>query len=156
MKVKKNLGKILILLVVFLLLILFLNSYFFWQKNYQNRIYPNIKIGEIDLSGKAFAEAREIISRQTKTIETAGLKFQHDSKEANIAASIFSFDSDLSYPALAYEVDSTVLQAFGGSLNRSFFHYLINKLNAKKQKNIKAIYNLDQEKIKTLLNSFNL
>ncbi len=151
MKVKKNLGKILILLVVFLLLILFLNSYFFWQKNYQNRIYPNIKIGEIDLSGKAFAEAREIISRQTKTIETAGLKFQHDSKEANIAASIFSFDSDLSYPALAYEVDSTVLQAFGGSLNRSFFHYLINKLNAKKQKNIKAIYNLDQEKIKTLL-----
>jgi len=151
MKVKKSLGKTIILLVIFLLLVLILNSYFSWQKNYQNRIYPNTKLGELDLSGKTFAEAQKLINNQAKSVETTGLRFQHDDKEITIASSVFSFDSDLSYPALAYEVDKTVLQAFGGNLNRSFVQYLIAKLQSKKEKNIKAIYNLDTQKIEGLL-----
>jgi len=151
MKTKKNIGKILILLVVFLLLTFGLKSYSHWQTNYRGRIYPNTKIGNINLSGKTFSEAREIISLQAKYIETSGLKFQYNDKETTITSSVSSFDSDLSYPAFTYEIDQTVLAAFYGEPNRSFVHYLIYKLKSNKPRDITAIYNLDYHKIETLL-----
>lgn len=151
MSKKKRTGIIIITAAVFLLAIFVLNSYFFWQGNYHDRIYPGVALNTLDLSGKTFDEAKEVIGRQTKKIEASGLTFRSGNKIENIAASVASFDADLSYPAIIFDVEETAREAFGDTLGRSFGYYLLNKLQFKKHRQIKAVYSLDETKIKKQL-----
>jgi vancomycin resistance protein YoaR len=151
MSKKKRLGIGLIALAVFLLAILTLNSYTFWYKNYRDRVYPGVSVSNLNLGGKTLDQARETLSGETKKIETAGLVFQTGAKQVNIAATVASFDADLSYPAIAFDIEETLKNIFADRLNNSFTYYLLTKLQPKKNKQVKINYSLDEEKIKTQL-----
>jgi vancomycin resistance protein YoaR len=151
MKTKKWAIKSLLVLVVFLLLGLILKSFFNWRDNYQGKIYPGVKIGSLDLSGKSAAEAQELINEKTSNIINSGLIFSYNHKSTTIDASVSSFDADLSYPALTFDVDNTVKQALALSQNMNYFNYLLFRLEPQNKKIIKPIYTLDEERIKPLL-----
>jgi len=151
MKTKKWAIKSLLVLVVFLLLGLTLKSFFNWRNNYQDKIYPGVKIGSLDLSGKSATEAQEIINEKTSNIINSGLIFNYNDKSITIDASVSSFDADLSYPALTFDVENTVKQALVYSQNSNYFGYLLFKIKPQAGKIIKPIYVLDEERIKPLL-----
>ena len=151
MKTKKWAIKSLLVLVVFLLLALLLKSFLNWRNNYQGKIYPGIKIGSLDLSGKTTSEAQELINEKTSAIINSGLVFDYNGKSAAIEAAISSFDTDLAYPSLTFDVESCVSQALAYSNHDNYFNYLAFKLKPTSQKIIKPIYSLDEERIKPLL-----
>lgn len=151
MKAKKRVGIAIIILVVFLLLAGAFAYYWSWRQNYQNRIYPNIKLGDLNLGGKTLEEAEAAITAKKEKIETAGLKLQYGNKQTAITAIVASFDSDLSYPAFSYNVEETASRALGNRLERTFLNYLWRSLRPKSPLEITAVYDLNEEKIKSLV-----
>lgn len=151
MKTKKLVITSLSVLAVFLLVALILINFFDWKNNYQNKIYPGVKIGSIDLSGKSAAEAQQIINERTANIINSGLIFSYNNKSTTIDPSVSSFDADLSYPVLTFDVENTVNQALALSQNSNYFDYLVFRMAPQSKKNIKAVYTLDEERIKPLL-----
>ncbi|MFA5131576.1 MAG: VanW family protein [Patescibacteria group bacterium] len=151
MKIKKWALKSLIFLVVFLLLGTIAILYINWHNNYRGRIYPGIRVGSLDLSGKTAAEATNILNQKTSELVSAGLTFRANNKNITINTDITSFDSDLSYPALYFNVEDTVNKAVTLSSPDNFGYYLLFRLRPRSQRLLIPFYTLDPEKIKTLL-----
>ena len=151
MKTKKWAIKSLLVLVVFLLFVGIFAFYFNWRNNFSNRIYPGVKIGDIDLSGKTPAEAQTLITDRTESIINTGLIFQSGNKNVSLDTDMSSFDADLSFPALVFDVDRTVNQALALGQPKNFFNYLLFRLKSGSQKTIAPVYTLDETKIKKLL-----
>lgn len=138
-------------MVVFLLFVGIFAFYFNWRNNFSNRIYPGVKIGDIDLSGKTPAEAQTLITDRTESIINTGLIFQSGNKNVSLDTDMSSFDADLSFPALVFDVDRTVNQALALGQPKNFFNYLLFRLKSGSQKTIAPVYTLDETKIKKLL-----
>ncbi|MEI6529273.1 MAG: VanW family protein [Candidatus Falkowbacteria bacterium] len=151
MKTKKWLIKSLLLLVVFLLLAGTTFSYLRWKNNYSDHIYPGVKIGDINLSNKSSVEAQALINERTEKIINTGLVFQYENKNVSIDTNISSFDADLSFPALIFDIDQTLNRAKNVGEKKTFVNYLLFKLQGADKKLIKPIYTLDETKIKNLL-----
>ena len=151
MKTKKWAIILFIALAVFLLFGLTISAYLDWKNNYQDRIYPGISLGSIDLSGKTSAEVISLLTNKTDAITTAGYSFQYGNKKVSIDLSNQSIDADLSYPVLVFDVDSTTKQALSYGEPKTFLNYLLFKLKTGEQKKIKAIYTLDEQKLISLL-----
>lgn len=152
MKTKKWAIKSLLVLVVFLLILFSLFCYFDWHKNYRGRIYPGIKINTLNLSGKTPEEAQTLLNENFSLITEAGFLFQSGNKKITIESLQSSFDSDLAYPALIFNVQETVDRALAKSEPETFGGYLLFKLKSKQQKIIKPVYLLDEQKLKEILN----
>lgn len=151
MKNKKWAIKSLIILVVFLLAAFFFTSFRNWQNNYRGKIYPGITVGNIDLSGKTAAEAENIIGKKAAEITDSGLTFVYNGKAKTIGASVSSFDTDLSYPSLIFDVKETVARAQTQTKNDSYFGYLAFTLAPKEKKILSPVYLLDEARLKPLL-----
>jgi len=151
MKNKKLAIKSLLILVVFLLMAGLLVDYLTWQNNYRNRIYPGVKLGTLDLSGKSANEALEILNKETNALTDSGLTFQYGNKKITIDSAISAFDTDLSYPSLIFNNEATVKNAFSLGRPENFWNYFIFRFKTKRQKIIKPNYTLDTQKIQSLL-----
>lgn len=151
MKTKKWVLISLFVLVFFLLLSSLFLSYFDWKNNYFGHIYPGIKIGSLDISGKTPAEVSALLNTTTTAIMNSGLTFQYNNKKLTIDSTLSSFDSDLSYPSLVFNIQSSVEQAMNASQPQTFLSYIYFKIRPKSKKTIKPVYTLDEQKIKTLL-----
>ena len=153
MKVHKNLALIIILSALFVLLIILGALYLNWQNNYNNTVYPGVKIGKINLEKLTFSQAEELIKAQTEKIQEDGFKIKNGEKIINISTEIFSFDSDLSAPTLSFNYLETAQAAYGEKTDRTFIKYLLSILKLSGSTNIKMGYDLDENKLKDLLNS---
>jgi len=151
MKNKKLAIKSLLILVVFLLMAGLLIDYLTWQNNYRSRIYPGVKLGSLDLSGKSTNEALEILNKKTTALTEAGLSFQYGNKKITLDSAISSFDTDLSYPSLIFDNEITIKEALALGRPENFWNYFIFRFKAKEQKTIKPSYVLDMPKIQKLL-----
>jgi len=148
---KRHPGRTIVLMMVFLLLIILIGNYTVWDKKYNNRVYPNVMLGDVDLSGKNFAEAKEVISEKIKALEKEGLRFIHNEKETTIASVVSSFDSDLSSPTLFFDINKTTAQAFNNKAKQSFWEYIKHKFKDQEERRVFAVYTLDEEKIREIL-----
>lgn len=146
-------GRTIAALMVFLFLTFLVGNYIFWEKNYSHHVYPGVHLGDLDLSGLSFEETKEVISQKTKEIEKTGIVFKHEDKKVVIDSTVSSFDSDLSYPFLVFDVNKTAAKAFHNKVNQSFVEYLIYKLQPKESKGITSVYSLDQKKMIELLSA---
>jgi vancomycin resistance protein YoaR len=151
MKAVNRTVKIISISAVSILTVFFIGTYLIWNNNYRGRVYPGVKIGDLDLGGKTLAEAGDLISQRVKLIETAGLKFQDNKKSVILTANTASFDSDLSISALSFETENTALAAYQGKTNKSFFDYLFSLIKPKSQKEARAAYLINQGVIKSFL-----
>ena len=125
-----------------------------FQKKYDNKIFPGIKLGNLDLGGKTRDEAKKIINEKIDQIGQNGIKFKYNSQETTITPSIFSFDADLAYQIITFNPDQTVEEIFSFGRNKSLFGNLRNRLSAfifKKSANI--IYTANEEEITRILKS---
>ena len=148
MKHKKWAIKSLFILVIFLLLAGIVYSYLDWRNNYRDHIYPGITVGSLDMSGLSPSDAQDLLNKKTSKIVNDGFVFQYGNKKVSINSSVSSFDADLSYPALIFDVDGTINQALAYGQPKNFLNYVIFRLKSKNNKIVKPIYNLDEQKIK--------
>ncbi len=151
MTVKKGLIVSSVALVVFLLLIFLAANYVDWRKNYADRVYPGLRVGDLALGGQTATAAKDLIATQAQKIENDGLTFRYNGQTALLSAAIFSFDSDLSYPALSYDAAATVEKAWGEKNERTFWYFLRLRLHLKKAPSVNAVYSLNTDKIKSFL-----
>lgn len=152
MKAKNRAIKMLLILGAFLLLTGLIIGYFNWRQKYRHHIYPGVKVGEINLSGKTHDEALEIIGNQVSIISGEGLKFESGNKQVSLESQVSSFDSDLAYPALIFDVNETVERAFQAVKRDNFINFLIFKLRPQKARMVTAAYSLDENRLKEALN----
>jgi len=149
MKHKKLAIKSLFILVIFLLIAVIVYYYLDWKNNYRDNIYPGVTVGSLDLSGLSINDAQDLLNKKTSKIVNDGFTFQYGNKKASINASISSFDADLSYPALIFDVDGMINQALAYGQPKNFFNYIIFRLKPQSDKIVKPIYTLDEQKIKS-------
>lgn len=154
MKLHKRSSLIIFIAAFFLLLIIaFVSLYLNWKNNYQNKIYPGASLGKISLEKLTFNEAEETIKTQSKKIQEVGFKIKNADKIINISTDVFSFDADLSSPVLTFNYLETAQAAYGGQSDRTFFKYLLHVFKIAPSAKIRMIYNLDENKLKDLLNT---
>lgn len=148
-------NKTIILSVVFLFLIVSIGyiTYLYtdWVSNYRNRIYPGIRIGQINLQGLTLSEAEEIITQQTDLVSNNGINLAYSDKRV-ILPSIVALNTDISFPIFVFDVDHTISKISDASPKDSFFSYLTNSLfSAFRDKNIAMSYSFDEERAKSFI-----
>lgn len=151
MKSRPWLTKIIIISALVLTASFFIIHYLIWNNSYRGRIYPGIKIGDYDLSKKTLDETKDYFTKRFKEIESSGLQFQYNGKALPLNLSAVSFDSDLSYSTLSFDLEATTLAAYGGPETRTFTKYLLHIFSPNKDKQVKAIYVLNDEAVKSFL-----
>lgn len=120
-----------------LILILFASSFVLAYK-YQNKIYPNIYIDNINLGGLDKEQAQNIVSGKFNQNYKTGFKFIYENEERIIA------NDDI----LKIEVEPMIEEAFKQGRNDNWFFNNLNLINALVKKNkIPLQYYLDQFKL---------
>ncbi|MDD5032331.1 MAG: VanW family protein [Patescibacteria group bacterium] len=138
--------------VFFILLIIISLSFFILERKYEGKIYPGIKVGDINLSGLTKERAEEILSEKISELNQAGLKFKYADSQTTIAPTIASFESDLAYQIVSFDPKKTSDEIFSYGRNRDFFHNLGDKITALFfGKPAGIIYNLNEEEIRKIL-----
>jgi vancomycin resistance protein YoaR len=140
-------------LVFFILIVFFVGNYVVWNQSYQDRIYPGVRVGDLNLGGLSLSEAEQAIKDKTQKIEDDGLKFQYRDKTETLSSSVVSFDSDLSYQSVSFNAAGTAQAAFGTSHDRTFLNYLLARFQLRDPRSVAAVYSLDSEKVKEFLSN---
>lgn len=140
--------------IFFILLIMFSAAFFIFAKRYENKIYPGIKIGNIDLSGQTKEAAKKLLNQEINRLNQDGLKFKYNNRQTTITPTISSWEGDLAYQIVSFDVERTINEIFAFGRSHDFFLNLQNKITAlifKKPAGI--IYSLNETEIKKILQS---
>ncbi|HTW96144.1 MAG TPA: VanW family protein [Candidatus Methylomirabilis sp.] len=130
----------------------FAASYFVFAELYKNRIYPGVKIGRIDLSGKTAAEAKEIIAAKINDLNQNGVKFSFEKNEVTLTPVVSSFSSDLARQIISFDIDKTVSQAFAVGHGHNFLANLRDQFFADINGwSVKLSLNASDKEIKKIL-----
>lgn len=138
----------LIFLAVFILLAIS-SSFLFWKNKYEGKVYPGIKIGEIDFSNKNQQEAEDLIIEKIQELENFGFSFENNGKSISLNTDLYSIDTGSNYTSFYILPEESVKNLFDKSQNRNFFlfiKYLISKKNP-----AKTVFVLEKEPIISFL-----
>ncbi|MFH1233717.1 MAG: VanW family protein [Patescibacteria group bacterium] len=139
-------------IIFFVLIDLIAGGFWLFEKKYQHKIYPNIFLGDYNLSGKTVEEARQLINQQIDKISQDGINFTYQNNETNIKPIISSIESDLAYRIINFDVDQTLNQAINFGRDNNFFINLKNKITAGLfKKRIILAVNFNQTEIEKIL-----
>ena len=64
--------------IFFIFLIIIISGYFLFEKKYNNKIYPGIFIADINMTGKTYKQAEEILNNKIDNISQNGIPFYYD------------------------------------------------------------------------------
>src|SRR3989338_10527813 len=130
--VNKNHQKIwwLLTLAAIFFVLLFATAGFMitFDNMFQNRIYPNIFIGNLNLSGQTAEQARRLINQEIDKINQGGIIFSYKNSPITINPVIASADADLAYQIISFNSDRTITMALSYGKNHNPFINLKNKL----------------------------
>ncbi|MDD4333405.1 MAG: VanW family protein [Patescibacteria group bacterium] len=125
---------------------------YYFQKNYKDKIYPNIYIDNIYLSGRSLEEARAEIGKKISTINQSGIEFIYDDQKTVITPSLSFGDADFAYSVLSFDADATARQAFSiGRSGNKLNNFFVRLKSIIFKKYIPLVFEIDQEKIKETL-----
>jgi vancomycin resistance protein YoaR len=105
-KTKKT---IFISLSIILFLLIFLLSFnYIFNTFFSNQIYPNVYFNNINMGGLTKEEAAKIISEKIQVFENSGIKIELKNRQIIWHNTVSSFDPDLAYQSVVFNVDSSV------------------------------------------------
>jgi len=150
-KNKKILSRL--LLSIYTLLFLAIIFVVAFQFNYAHKIYPQIMVNNIDLSGQEKASAIEYLTAQTDRFLSKGLTFAFQDYQTNISPVITDAQgSDIFAEVYSYDITQTINQAYNyghlGNLSTRFKQQIDSLFN-KKQIPIKL--NIDKVELENIL-----
>lgn len=143
--------------IFFILLAMTALIFLVFEKTYQNKIYPGVHLGNIDLSGKTKAQVAYLINQKINKIDQTGIAFTYNKQQVNLMSVVSSIEGDLAYSVIDFDPEDTITEAVSFGRKSNFFQNLSDKLEGLiygKAIEMKFYLN-EEEAIKTLANSFN-
>lgn len=152
-KKNKNWKWLLVVVIIFFIaFLLLLSLYLFFENKYKNKIYPGVSVGRIDLSGATKSEVKKILNNKINLFNQNGVTFHYGDEKTVLFPVISSFESDLAYQIINFDIDKTVDKAYSIGRNDKFFKNLINKINALiERKSIELVIEINSEEIEKIL-----
>jgi vancomycin resistance protein YoaR len=127
-------------------------GYLIFKELYKNKIYPGVRIGNIELGGKTGEEAKKEVEAEINEINQNGVKFKFENNEAAIMPIISSFGGDIARALIAFDAEETVNRAFSVGREKNFFVAGFEQLDALgKGRRIPASFTVQDEEIKKIL-----
>lgn len=108
-------------IIFFTLPALAVAGFLVFDKIYQDKIYPNIFIGDLNLGGQTAGEARKLINMEINRISQTGVIFSYKGKEAVITPIIASADADLAIQVINFNADKAALAALNYGRRGNWF-----------------------------------
>ncbi len=118
-----------------------------FDRIYQNKIYPNIFIGSLNIGGQTAEQAKKLINEEINKISRTGTVFSYKNNKTTIVPVIASADGDLAIQIISFNPEQTVETALNYGRGRGFFMNLEKKLSlatAKKQLALEISINQSQ------------
>jgi len=141
-----------IVAIFFITGIILTASALIFEKIYENKIYPRINLGDINLTGLTAEEAQGLVKQKIEEIDKNGIIFEHNKKEISVIPTISSFNADLAYQIMDFDVEKTIEQALNYGRNNNFFTNLQNKLKVLIfKKPVALVYDINEEEIEKIL-----
>lgn len=135
--------------VFFILGLLAVIFVFAFSASYKDKISPGVKIGDLDLSGKEYAQAAELIKEKSQNIASRGLDFRWQDKQFNIpSVAVDQTNPDLAVDVFSFDAEATVnqIKATMSRLNEAEkVFYWFKGLPAP------MLYRFDEDKFRSLL-----
>ncbi|MBA3047051.1 VanW family protein [Patescibacteria group bacterium] len=153
-KIKINIPRWLLdaTIVFFIACLITASLYFVFEKKYQDKIYPGVWIGEINLGGKTVEQAKSLINEEINNINRSGITFYYEKNKAPIMPTIISTESDFAYQIINFDSEKSVDQAYNLGRDKDFFSNLNNKINCLIRKRaISLSFSMNEEEIKKIL-----
>ncbi|WP_291635997.1 peptidoglycan binding domain-containing protein, partial [Clostridium sp.] len=130
---KKKTAIIILLLIIVLGVSGFYGYIYFKTQKWTSLVYPGVKIGEIDVSGKTLMEAKDMVS---KTYSSAIL-----TKNIDIKTPLKTYSLNYAKINAGYNVDEIIKKAFDYGKNLNFYEkYKLIKTPVSKDFNLKFGY----------------
>ena len=135
-----------IVLVVFLFVA---GAYLWFENNYNQKIYPGVHIGALNLGGKTVAQARTEINQRLDKLNQVGLVFDYGKNQAVIyPVASQSPQGDIVDILIDFNVDKTVQAAFAAGRSNNLAIALKDRfLTLFFPKPIDLVFTANQEKI---------
>ncbi len=142
-----------ILIAIFLFFAIPLGVVLAFEEMFKEKIYPGIKIGELNLGGKTKGEALVALEKATQTFTEDGLIFTYQSKKISLPPIVTAAsDPDLSRTLFTVENKKTVAEAFNLGRNGRFLDNLKNQFNFLFYgKKIELKYQLNSDELEKIL-----
>ena len=147
-----------VLAVIFFILAFIVLSIVIFQNTYKEKIYPGIKIGNLNLSGKTKDQAAELLNQFSQQFQPEGIVFTAENnlgkvKRVKISPMIISLeDPDLSREILSFDIKGTVEKMYSVGRQGTFFEQFGKILDLLIFKNqYKIIYHLDEQELDEML-----
>lgn len=143
--------------IFFILLAMTALIFLVFEKTYQNKIYPGVRLGDINLGGKTRIQVAYLINQKINKIDQTGIVFKYNKQQTNLMSVVSSIESDLAYSVIDFEPEDTIAEAISFGRKSNFFQNISDKLKSLIHgKTIEMKFYLNEEEaVKTLANSFN-
>lgn len=141
------------LAVFFVLAVLPAGTIFAFENNFSNKIYPGIRVGELNLGGKTKEEAMTMLNQVTSPYNDNGIGFIYQNKKASVLPVVTAaVDPDLSRTAFSIDNKKTVEGAMAIGRSDDFWNNLKNQLKLSfSGQDLKLEYQLNEEEITKVL-----
>lgn len=116
-------------IIFFILPVLAAAGLFIFDKIYQNKIYPNIFIGDLNLGGKTAEQAKALMNMEINKISQTGIVFSYKNTRATIMPVIASADGDLAIQIINFNADSAAETALDYGRRGNWFINLEKKIS---------------------------
>lgn len=116
-------------IIFFILLALTAAGSIIFNKIFQDKIYPNIFAGDLNLGGRTSDQAKQLLNREIDKISQQGLVFSYHNYQAAIMPVAASADGDLAYPIINFDAEQTAAAALNYGRDHNFFINLANQLS---------------------------
>ncbi|MFH1255078.1 MAG: VanW family protein [bacterium] len=123
-----------------------------FDRIYQNKIYPNIFIGSLNIGGQTAEQAKKLINEEINKISRTGMIFSHKNSRAPIMPIVSSSDGDIAIQIIFFNADQTVETALNYGRGHGFFINLEKKLSLLADKKQLALeISINQSQIEKML-----
>ncbi len=129
-------------------------SYFLLVKIYENKIYPGVYVGNINLGGKSINEAIYLLNKKIDNINQKGIKFIYKNEETTLYPVVSSLEGDLAYPIINFDSSQTVSRAFAYGRQGNIFTQISKQAKALLNRvSINLVFSLNSKEIKKILHN---
>lgn len=119
-----------IVAIFFILGIIFAGGFLAWENYYQDKIYPGVKVGEINLGGKTKVEAKRALEEKITRLNQEGIRFRYKDQSMKLTPTVSSFSGGFAYKIIKFDVNNTVDRAFSYGRTESIGDSLFDQFQA--------------------------
>ncbi len=116
--------------IFFIIFVLPIGAYRVYEKFYQEKIYPGVYLGEIDLSGYGKESAKLELNKKIDKLSQTGIAFKYHNQETVLYPLIASLEGDIVKEVIVFDTESTINNLLNYGRQGSFFKRLQNKIAA--------------------------